>query len=320
MRLSGQKGLAFKGTKGIKIFVRLFVTFIYRRRAGIALLAGYLMFSAGLAAQQTGSSSNTQPEEPKTGASQTGEPQAGAKQNGAATTNSQQVLPPGEPQSCSTQGQSQNPETFTNAPAQKAPSTRASTHMFGILPAYNVVNSMDAAPLTGREKLHLSLETIADPFSFASAAVKAGIYQNADVPAGYGEGALGYTKRFGAAFIDGTTTKLLSGYAFPVLLRQDPRYFRKGRGGFVRRLGYAVSRAFITRQDGGTPDLNWSRFLGVTGSAMITNTYYPSRGRGVEVTMGNIGYAMANDAVTNILREFWPEVQRGLHRRHSLPN
>lgn len=192
--------------------------------------------------------------------------------------------------------------------------------MFGILPAYNVVNSMNAAPLTDREKLHISLESIADPFSFASAAVKAGIYQNADVPAGYGEGALGYAKRFGASFMDGTTTKLLSGYAFPVLLRQDPRYFRKGHGGFVRRLGYAVSRAFITRQDGGTPDLNWSRFLGVTGSAMITNTYYPSRGRGVEVTMGNIGYAMANDAVTNILREFWPEVQRGLHRHRSLPD
>ena len=90
-----------------------------------------------------------------------------------------------------------------------------------------------------------------DYVEFPWYAVLAGISQAEDSEKGYGQGAQGYGKRYGAAFADGTIENFMTSAIFPSILHQDPRFFQSGKGGFWRRTEYAVSRIFITRTDSG---------------------------------------------------------------------
>ena len=65
----------------------------------------------------------------------------------------------------------------------------------------------------------------------------------------YGQGMLGYSKRFGTAYADAIIGNFGTGAIFPTLLRQDPRYYQMGKGNFFRRFGYAAIRVVITRSD-----------------------------------------------------------------------
>jgi hypothetical protein len=61
---------------------------------------------------------------------------------------------------------------------------------------------------------------------------------------------------------------------FPTLLHQDPRYFRRHEGTGRSRLGYAISRLFITRTDSGRNQFNYSEIVGSATSLAISNAYY----------------------------------------------
>ena len=63
---------------------------------------------------------------------------------------------------------------------------------------------------------------------------------------------------------------------FPITLYQDPRYFTKGKGGFLKRTGYAISREVVTRNDDGHNHVNTSELLGNAAAAGISNAYYPA--------------------------------------------
>ena len=102
----------------------------------------------------------------------------------------------------------------------------------GVVPNFNVSYNEDAAPLSPKQKLQLAFNSATDPVSFGVAAFDAGFSQaEGDFP-GYGEGAQGYAKRFGASYVDNFDGTMLGNAIFPILLKQDPRYFRRGNGTF----------------------------------------------------------------------------------------
>ena len=47
---------------------------------------------------------------------------------------------------------------------------------------------------------------------------------------GYGQGAQGYAKRYGAAYADEAISRMIGSAMLPSLLHQDPRYFYRGSG------------------------------------------------------------------------------------------
>ena len=96
---------------------------------------------------------------------------------------------------------------------------------------------------------------------------EAGVNQARNSPSEYGQGAEGYGKRYGAGFADGLTAGIFITGLYPSLLRQDPRYYRLGDGGFSHRVGYAVSRILVTRQDSGRKAFNFSEVLGSFSSS-----------------------------------------------------
>src|ERR1700744_1341111 len=67
----------------------------------------------------------------------------------------------------------------------------------GVVPNFYISYVWNAAPLSSGQKYSLALRAVSDPFTFAGAAVFAGIDQAQNGSAAYGQGAQGYAKRFG---------------------------------------------------------------------------------------------------------------------------
>ena len=95
----------------------------------------------------------------------------------------------------------------------------------------------------------------------------------------------------------------------PVLLKEDPRYFRRGSGKFWGRTIHAAGGVVITKTDKGTPTFNFSEFLGNGVTAAIGNAYYPDE-VGFTPTIERMLVAIGTDAFSNVLKEFWPDFKR----------
>jgi hypothetical protein len=128
--------------------------------------------------------------------------------------------------------------------------------------------------------------------------------------ASFGQGAQGFGKYYGGAFADQAIGNIMTEGLFPIALHQDPRYFVRGKGGFWKRSGYAISREFITRGDGGSNQFNTSELAGNAVAAGISNVYYPAADRSLGNTANKWGQQIALDAFFNVAKEFWPDVRK----------
>jgi hypothetical protein len=192
------------------------------------------------------------------------------------------------------------------------PKNKSSERIFGIVPAYNITDARSAPPLTASQKFGLFAKGAVDPFPVAAYAVQAGVSQATDTHAGYGQGLAGYGKRFGAALLDGSSSRFFGTYAFPSALHQDPRYFRKSDGTAWSRVGYSITRAFVTRADSGESQPNWSNVFGKFASAGLSNAYYPAEDRGANLTLTRVAISLSYQTLGNFAIEFWPEIHRKL--------
>jgi Carboxypeptidase regulatory-like domain len=175
----------------------------------------------------------------------------------------------------------------------------------GIFPNFYVSYERDAVPLSTSQKFRLALRMSLDPTTFATAALTAGVEQSQNDFSGYGPGALGYAKRFGASYGDGFTSMLIGDAILPSILHQDPRYLYKGTGSIRSRALYAIASVVICRGDNGHWQPNYSNVFGNLASAGISNIYYPSTDRnGARLTIDNSLLITASGAIGSLLQEF----------------
>ena len=177
--------------------------------------------------------------------------------------------------------------------------------ILGVVPNFYVSYVWHAAPLSPKQKFRLALRTSIDPVTFLIDGATAGIEQSQDYLAGYGQGATGYAKRFGAAYADDFIATMIGGAILPSLFQQDPRYFYKGTGSVGSRAIHAISSVIICKGDNGHLQPNYSNILGSLASAGISNLYYPTSDRdGAAVTVDNALIGVAEGAVSALLQEF----------------
>lgn len=174
----------------------------------------------------------------------------------------------------------------------------------GFIPNFYVSYIPNAAPLTPKQKFELAGKTIVDPVTFGLTAAIAGIQQANNNFSGYGQGAQGYAKRYGAAYADTATSTLIGSALLPSLLKQDPRYFYKGTGTKRSRFLYAVANSVICKGDNGHWQANYSSILGSLAAGGISNLYYPANDRGAGLTFENTLIAIGATAAANVLQEF----------------
>jgi hypothetical protein len=174
-----------------------------------------------------------------------------------------------------------------------------------VVPNFYVSYIPNAAPLTSKQKFQLAWRTAIDPVSFGITAGVAGIQQSENHFSGYGQGAQGYAKRFGASYGDFVSGTFVGSAILPSLLKQDPRYFYKGTGTKRSRTLYAIANAVICKGDNGRWQANYSSILGSLAAGGISNLYYPSNDRnGAALTFENALFGIGESAAANILQEF----------------
>ncbi len=188
--------------------------------------------------------------------------------------------------------------------------------LLGIIPNFYVTYVPNAAPLTPKQKYNLAWRLNIDPVSFLLAGQTAGIQQARNQFSGYGQGAQGYGKRYGATYANFTISNFLGSAVFPSIFKQDPRYFYKGTGTTKSRVLYALANAVICKSDRGHWQVNYSGIIGSLASGGISNLFYPASDRnGPALTFENTAMSIGSTAVFNLMQEF---VLRKLTRK--VPN
>lgn len=189
--------------------------------------------------------------------------------------------------------------------AEPAVKAEEQQRLIGAVPNYYVSYNWNAPPMAKRQKFELAWKSTIDPSNFIIEAGFAGIQQAQNDYPGFGQGAEGYGKRFGAGMATVTTGNILGGAVLPILFHQDPRYFYKGTGSVWSRAGYALSTAVIIRGDNGHWQPSYSGILGNFGAAGLSNLYYPAssrQGAGLTISNGLVGIAFSG--ASNLLQEF----------------
>lgn len=106
------------------------------------------------------------------------------------------------------------------------------------------------------------------------------------------------TSEYARSVTNKTISATMTKVVMPRLTKADPRYYRRGEGGFFSRAGYAASRSFTVSEIGGT-----------AAAAGLSNLYYSPADRTVSGTLTRWGSQVLWDTVGNELKEFWPEIR-----------
>lgn len=190
--------------------------------------------------------------------------------------------------------------------AEKEIKMEEKQRVLGVVPNFYVTYVPDALPLNSRQKFEIAWKTTIDPVTLVIVGAAAGVEQAQNHFNGYGQGAQGYGKRFGANYADAAAGTFVGGAVLPSLLKQDPRYFYKGTGSKLYRFSYAIASSFICKGDNGRWQPNYSNVLGSLAAGGISNLYYPRQNRnGAGLTFENAALGLIATSASNIVEEFF---------------
>jgi hypothetical protein len=178
--------------------------------------------------------------------------------------------------------------------------------VFGFIPNFYVSYVPNAAALTPKHKFELAWKSASDPVTLIGVGVLAGIDQAGDRWHAYGQGAQGYAKRYGASYANVFAATFIGGAILPSVLKQDPRYFYKGKGSKRSRILYALATSsVICKGDNGHWQPNYSNVLGSFAAAGIANLYTPANDRnGSNFVVSSALIRIGETSLAGILQEF----------------
>jgi hypothetical protein len=246
-----------------------------------------------------------------------------ATQASSSARSSSLVEVPNAPQDQQNPPQSGQPDDTLKKPIQQNPApTRdpQTKRILGIVPNFRSVSTDEKLPpMTVKEKFLTATDDSFDYSSIFIPAALAGFSMARNSTPEFGEGAVGYGRYFWHSALDQTSENYMVEFVFPAVTHEDNRYYTLGRGSFLKRTGYALSRAVITRNDAGNDTFNISEVLGSGASSGLSSLYYPGRER----SFGNTGTEWATDigidAASFMVKEFWPDINRKFfHQKDSV--
>ncbi len=192
-----------------------------------------------------------------------------------------------------------------------------SQRALGVVPMFGMTSIHNAPALSPGQKFQLMARTMTDPFTFVAAGFTAGVGQATGSFSQYGQGASGFGKRYAAALADGADSNFWSNFVYPVLFKEDPRYFRVGEGPIKKRIASSLVQEVVARKDSGGRTFHFANVLGAFTAGTISNAYYPSNDRGVGLTCSRAAIALGYGALGNVFLEFWPDVDHKLFHKHE---
>jgi hypothetical protein len=173
------------------------------------------------------------------------------------------------------------------------------------------------APLTAGEKVGGALRgAFLSPLPYAMSAFSAGITQFREDRLPHkdnGDEAADWGSRAARSFATRTTSSVFSRGIYPALFKQDPRYEPSRSKKFGPRVAHALGRVFVTRDDDGHLEPNYSRFAGALTASALANVWErstPGHDRiGTDATLRRFGRSFVSASISNVLlREFGPDI------------
>jgi hypothetical protein len=185
-----------------------------------------------------------------------------------------------------------------------------SKRIFWIIPNFRTTPELaNYQPITASAKFKIATEDAFDRGTFALAALFAGYGQLTNSDPSFGQGVAGYARYFGTSYGDFMIGDYMTEAIFPSMLHQDPRFFRRGRGGGWSRFFYSAGQVFLTHGDSGHKQFNFSEVLGNSSAVAISMAYYPDR-RDAADAASELGIQIGVDMASNVLKEFAPDIKR----------
>ncbi len=226
-----------------------------------------------------------------------------------------------------------NKDKKTQTSGQGKVAGTSNDRLFYALPNFlTLENTAKLPPMSAKDKYKVIALGTFDYVEYPWWAILAAISQASDGSPSLGQGWKAYAQRYGITAGDSMVENFMVGAVYPSILHQDPRFYQSGKGGFNRRLGYSISRIFVTRTDSGKSQFNYSEIFGAgTAAAISTYTYHP-RSHYISTpsnphqfepsdrTFNNMidtwGTQLDLDTITIVVKEFWPDVHRKLSKKH----
>ncbi len=210
------------------------------------------------------------------------------------------------------------PEPMSQARPQPVPDAKQKPEgILGMMSSDRVVDVGETPPPpTPRLAFKIATHSSFDPSSFALTGVTSLMAEGLDENPQLGKGAAGFGRYYWRGCVDKATGNYLVLFALPTVFRQDERYYIKGRGSILHRSIYASSRVLITPDYHGHEVFNTSEILGRGIAQGISLSYDPDDEHTVGSFAGSYAFALGRDALTNLFREFWPDVATRLRHRH----
>ncbi len=223
------------------------------------------------------------------------------------------------PQSSSQSQPNQNAATQkpdANATPEHKPPPQPK-RILGIMPNYRAVSAgVIPPPPTPREAFMVATKNSFDYSSFVFVGVTSLLAEGSNAHSQLGKGVGGFWAYYWRGYLDKTDGNYWVDWIMPTVFHQDERYYAKGQGGAINRTVYAASRILITPDYHGKNSFNASEILGRGVSQAISLTYYPSKAQTPSAFGEKYAYAVGRDALTNVFREFWPDINEHLFHRH----
>ena len=216
--------------------------------------------------------------------------------------------------------QTQLPSAPTPAgvPARPRSSQQQPKRILGLMPNYRAVSAGEIPPPpTPKQAFKIATENSFDYSSFAFVGITSLMAEGSDSHPALGKGVPGFWRYSWRGFVDKTDGNYWVIFALPTVLHEDERYYAKGQGPVLDRAVYSASRILITPNYDGQNTFNGAELLGRGISQAISLSYYPSSDRTFEQIAEKYGWALGRDAVTNVFREFWPDISN--HIVHHPP-
>jgi hypothetical protein len=196
--------------------------------------------------------------------------------------------------------------------AHRDPQTK---RILGIFPNFRAVSAeTHLPPQSVWEKFGTASQDSFDYSAFVLPAALAAESEWTDATPEFREGWPGYGRYFWHTYVDQTSENYMVEFIVPTLTREDTRYYTMGPGGGpkLKRMGYALSRAVVTRNDDGMDTFNVSEVVGAGVAAGISNLYYPRQERTFAKTADKWSVNVGVDAASFLIREFWPDINHYL--------
>lgn len=189
--------------------------------------------------------------------------------------------------------------------------------ILGMMPNYRAVSAgAIPPPPTPREAFKVATQNTFDYSSFVFTGLTSLIAEGNDSHPQLGHGIPGYWGYYWRGFVDKADGNYLVVFALPTVFHEDERYYAMGEGPIWKRALYSATRVLITPNYQGHNTINASELIGRGLAQAVSISYYPSQDRTAGEVATKWGFAIMRDSLTDVFREFWPDIATHVLHRH----